>query len=77
LLSSSSAGNTRWTGALLVVAACACWGLDNNFTQRISLRDARRIVAIKGLVGGATNLVLAGMLGSSEPGTRRLCSPWP
>src|SRR5262245_18854029 len=60
---SSTLGTTRWIGALLVVAACACWGLDNNFTQRISLRDARQIVAIKGLVGGATNLVLAGVLG--------------
>jgi drug/metabolite transporter (DMT)-like permease len=59
----SGTGTTRWTGALLVVAACACWGLDNNFTQRISLRDARQIVAIKGVVGGTTNLVLAGMLG--------------
>src|SRR5262245_12431871 len=58
----SGAGTTRWLGALLVVAACACWGLDNNLTQRISLRDARQIVAIKGLVGGATNLLLAGML---------------
>jgi len=59
----SGAGTTHWIGALLVVAACACWGLDNNFTQRISLRDARQIVAIKGLAGGATNLILAGMLG--------------
>jgi len=47
-----SAGGTTWpVGVLLIVAACACWGLDNNFTQRISLRDARQIVAIKGLVG--------------------------
>src|SRR5262245_37826517 len=59
----SGAGPTLWIGALLVVAACACWGLDNNFTQRISLRDARQIVAIKGLAGGATNLILARMLG--------------
>jgi len=46
-------------GPILVVAACAFWGLDNNLTQRISLRDARRIGAIKGLVGGAVSLSLA------------------
>jgi len=59
----SAAGATRPLGALLIVAACACWGLDNNFTQRISLRDARQIVAIKGLVGGAANLGLAALFG--------------
>jgi drug/metabolite transporter (DMT)-like permease len=63
-------GMTRPAGVLLIVAACACWGLDNNFTQRISLRDARQIVAIKGLVGGAVNLGLAavfGQLGNWSP----------
>ena len=59
----SSAGATRPVGALLIVAACACWGLDNNFTQRISLRDARQIVAIKGLAGGAASIGLATLVG--------------
>jgi drug/metabolite transporter (DMT)-like permease len=65
-------GATRPLGALLVVAACACWGLDNNFTQRISLRDARQIVAIKGLVGGTATLGLAvafGQLGTWSAGS--------
>src|SRR5207247_7890109 len=31
----SAAGATRPLGALLVVAACACWGLGNHVTQRI------------------------------------------
>jgi len=52
-------GAIRPLGPLLVVAACACWGLDNNLTQRVSLRDARHIVAIKGLAGGAASLGLA------------------
>ena len=59
----SAAGESRPLGALLVVAACACWGLDNNVTQRISLRDARQIVAIKGLVGGAASLGVAALFG--------------
>lgn len=49
----------RATGALLVVGACAFWGLDNNLLQRVSLRDARQIVAVKGLAGGATSVILA------------------
>ncbi|HET9952373.1 MAG TPA: EamA family transporter [Candidatus Eisenbacteria bacterium] len=54
---------TRWSGIALVVGACALWGLDNNLTQRVSLRDARQIVAIKGLAGGATSLALAAAFG--------------
>jgi drug/metabolite transporter (DMT)-like permease len=54
---------TRWTGIALVVGACALWGLDNNLTQRVSLRDARQIVAIKGLAGGITSLLLASAFG--------------
>ncbi|OGP81827.1 MAG: hypothetical protein A2Y95_00520 [Deltaproteobacteria bacterium RBG_13_65_10] len=64
-------GPARLRGAFFVVAACALWGLDNNLTQRVSLRDARQIVAVKGLAGGATNLVLAlalGQLGGISPG---------
>jgi len=54
---------TRWAGIALVIGACALWGLDNTLTQRVSVRDARQIVAIKGLAGGATSLALAGAFG--------------
>ncbi|HET7224599.1 MAG TPA: EamA family transporter [Candidatus Eisenbacteria bacterium] len=63
---------TRPLGPLLIVAACACWGLDNNFTQHISLRDARQIVALKGLIGGAASVSMAaafGQLGGWSAGT--------
>lgn len=56
-------GTTRWTGVALVVGACALWGLDNNIIQRVSLRDARQITAVKGLIGGAMSLILARALG--------------
>jgi len=49
---------TRWSGIVLLLGACVLWGLDNNLTQRVSLRDARQIVAVKGLTGGATSLLL-------------------
>jgi len=65
LAGGAGSGATRPLGALLIVAACACWGLDNNVTQRISLRDARQIVAIKGLAGGATSLAIAWAAGNA------------
>jgi drug/metabolite transporter (DMT)-like permease len=59
----ASAAPTRWPGIVLLVSACLLWGLDNNLTQRISLRDARQIVAVKGLAGGVSSLLLATMFG--------------
>lgn len=52
---------------LAIVAACCCWAIDNNLTRKISARDARVLAAIKGLVAGATNTVLAFVLGASLP----------
>lgn len=46
-----------------MVGACAFWGLDNNLTQRISIRDARQIVAVKGLLGGMVSLAVAAGIG--------------
>lgn len=46
------------TGVLLLAAACLCWALDNNLTQRLSLRDPFAIARVKTLVAGATNLLL-------------------
>jgi len=67
LLSLPAAGAARESaagpGVLLVIAACALWGLDNNLMQRLSLHDARVTVAVKGLAGGAALLALAAALG--------------
>ncbi len=54
---------TRWTGIAFIVGACAFWGLDNNLMQRVSLRDARQITAVKGLAGGVVSLLLAEAFG--------------
>lgn len=50
-------------GVLLIAAACACWALDNNLTQKLSLSDPFAIVRVKALVAGVTNTALG--LGSS------------
>jgi drug/metabolite transporter (DMT)-like permease len=46
------------TGVLCVAGACAAWGLDNNLTCRLSLRDPVAIVQVKALVAGGCNLFL-------------------
>jgi len=54
-------------GALLIVGACFAWGFDNNLTGRISLKDPRRIVLIKGLAAGAFSFLLGVVLGRPLP----------
>lgn len=41
--------------------------MDNNLTRKVSLSDASFIAMVKGLAAGATNLVLALMLGAAWP----------
>lgn len=55
-------------GALAIVAACLCWGIDNNLTRKVSASDAVQIAGIKGLVAGAVNLSIALTLGVPMPG---------
>jgi drug/metabolite transporter (DMT)-like permease len=45
-------------GVILLAAACACWALDNNLTQRLSLRDPFAIVRVKTLAAGLANTVV-------------------
>jgi drug/metabolite transporter (DMT)-like permease len=54
-------------GALLVVAACVCWAIDNNLTRKVSTNDAMIIACLKGLVAGAVNLGIALFLGARLP----------
>jgi drug/metabolite transporter (DMT)-like permease len=56
-----SQGGTR-QGAALIAGACLCWALDNNLTRRISASDPLQIAMLKGLVAGATNILLASTL---------------
>jgi drug/metabolite transporter (DMT)-like permease len=54
-------------GVLCITAACLCWGLDNNLTQRLSLRDPFTVVRVKTLVAGMVNLGLGLALGERLP----------
>lgn len=56
-------------GAVLVVGACACWGLDNNLTARIDNGAPEHITLLKGAVAGTANLTL-GLILASTAGVR-------
>ena len=55
------------TSALLIVAACLAWAIDNNLTRKVSLADAGFIAMSKGLSAGAVNLLLAWLAGAALP----------
>ncbi len=54
-------------GPLAIVGACVAWGLDNNFTRKVSLSDPLQIVELKGLIAGPTNLLLGLWAGGALP----------
>ena len=54
-------GRLEWgglSGPLLIAAACLCWAIDNNFTQKVSASDPIQIAALKGGVAGTVNLAI-------------------
>ena len=50
-------------GALLALAACICWGMENNCTRMLSLKNPLQIVWVKGLGSGGGALLLAAVCG--------------
>lgn len=67
LLSWEGQGVTFSIGSILVAGACLAWGLDNNFTRKISATDPVRIAMLKGIVAGTVNIGLALASGSAVP----------
>ncbi len=56
--------------ALCVAGACLAWGLDNNLTRTLSLRDPLALVRAKTLGAGACTLALARLTGQAWPSLR-------
>lgn len=56
-----------WLGSVAVALACLCWAVDNNVTQRLSLRDPITIVRTKALGAGAFNVAVALARGAHLP----------
>ncbi len=54
-------------GSLFVIAACVCWGFENNCTRKISSKSTYEIVFLKGVFSGAGSLGIAFILGEKPP----------
>jgi drug/metabolite transporter (DMT)-like permease len=68
-------GRVSWggvAGPLAVAAACLCWAIDNNLTQKVSAGDPVQIAMLKGLVAGSINTAIAFFLGASWPSGPRV-----
>ena len=67
VLSEGSLGGANATGAALIALATLAWGIDNNLSQRLSLRDPIQIATVKALGASLPMLVLALVLGHPFP----------
>lgn len=54
-------------GTLAIIGATACWAIDNNLTQRLSIRDPIVVARIKTLAAGLCMLTVAVLAGYSLP----------
>jgi drug/metabolite transporter (DMT)-like permease len=54
-------------GAVLIALACLGWGIDNNISQRLSIRDPMQIALLKSVGASVPMLLLAGLTGARFP----------
>jgi hypothetical protein len=60
LLTVDESGSLSFSiGSLFVLLACACWGLENNCTRKLSSKNPIQIVVIKGFGSGLCSLAIA------------------
>lgn len=56
VITSLSEGLSGVTSALLITAACFCWGIDNHLTALTDGATPQAVTFVKGLVAGSVNL---------------------
>lgn len=54
-------------GSIYVIAACICWGFENNCTKMISHKSSEEIVVIKGCFSGLGSFIIALVIGEMVP----------
>ena len=54
-------------GSISVLLACICWGVENNCTRMLSIRDTRQITLIKGCFSGLGGLIRPLLAGETLP----------
>ena len=56
------------SGSWFVLAACVCWGFENNCTKMLSDKNTYEIVMLKGIFSGTGSLIIALFLKEAMPG---------
>ena len=54
-------------GAVQIALACLGWGIDNNISQRLSIRDPMQITLLKSVGASVPMLLIAGLTGAKFP----------
>jgi drug/metabolite transporter (DMT)-like permease len=67
VLSGGSLAGSTWPGTALIALATLAWGIDNNISQRLSLRDPLQIASFKAIGAALPMLALAWALGERFP----------
>jgi drug/metabolite transporter (DMT)-like permease len=67
VLTEGSWSGATLRGTLLIGGACLAWGIDNNLSQRLSLRDPLQIALLKAIGASGPMLLLALAAGQSLP----------
>ena len=67
VLSDGSLNGANGLGVALIALATLAWGIDNNLSQRLSLRDPLQIASFKALGASLPMLLLAQLLGHAFP----------
>ncbi len=70
VLSEGSLNGANALGCVLIAFATLAWGIDNNLSQRLSLRDPIQIATAKVICASLPMLLIALVLGAPFP-------PWP
>lgn len=66
VITSLGAGVSGLTSALLITAACFCWGIDNHLTALTDGATPQAVTFVKGIIAGLVNLTI-GISISSTP----------
>ena len=66
LLSVEDFGSLSFSfGSVLVLLASICWGLENNITRMLSVKDPLQVVIIKGFGSGLGSLIISLFIGET------------
>lgn len=52
-------------GSILVLLAAVCWGIENNLTTKLSVKDPLQVVIIKGFGSGLGSLIICFVIGET------------